>query len=330
MKRHVSFMNDDPIEILIMVILLLSIVSTNRFPRTNSITRFVLVLLSVVCAYYIASVLRYSDIAVIFEQFMASFAFSIGSTLLVMLVVIAFLAGIGITTIGPGGIFLTIALYALTPLSPGTIAGTAQTTFVATGIVGTVAYVKSGELTSDTNMTVTVVLSVTSIVGALAGALVNAYVSRALFGLLLGILASFTGLVILYRERRGFMPIRSLDPETMDGRLWLAVLGFVLGGFSGMLGVGGPVLAVPALVLVGVPMLYAIAVAQVQSIFIAIFASLGYFAQGAVSLPLAALIGIPLVGGCVLGWRVAHLVDPNRLKVALGGVLLLVGPYLAL
>jgi uncharacterized membrane protein YfcA len=321
---------NDPIEIFIIRILLVDIVSTNRFPRTISITRFVLVLLGIVCASYAVSIFQYSDIRVIFEQFTASFAFSIGSTLLVMLVFIAFLAGVGITTIGPGGIFLTIALYALTPLSPGTIAGTAQMTFVATGIVGTVAYVKSGELVDNTNLTVTVVLSATSIIGALAGALVNAYVSRALFGLLLGVLASFTGFVILYRERRGFMPIRSLDSETMRGRFWLGVLGFVLGSFCGLLGVGGPVLAVPALVLVGVPMLHAIAIAQVQSIFIAVFASLGYFAQGTVSLPLAALIGIPLVGGCVVGWRVAHLVDPNRLKVSLGGVLLLVGPYLAL
>jgi uncharacterized membrane protein YfcA len=299
-----------------------------RFPRTNRITRFALVLLGVVCAYYTVSLFQYSDIVLVFEQFTASL--SIGLTVFVMLIVIAFLAGIGITTIGPGGIFLTIALYALTPLSPSTIAGTAQTMFIATGVVGTVAYVKSGELTNDTNLTLTAVLSLTSIIGALVGSLVNAHLSRAVFGLLLGTLASLTGLIILYRERRGFMPLCALDSDTTRGRLWLAVLGFVLGGFSGLLGVGGPVLAVPALVLVGVPMLYALAVAQVQSIFIAVFASVGYFAQGAISVPLAVLIGIPLVVGVVAGWRIAHFIDPNRLKAALGGVLLLVGPYFAL
>ncbi|WP_135302347.1 sulfite exporter TauE/SafE family protein [Haloarcula amylovorans] len=261
---------------------------------------------------------------------MLDFALPVGPAVAVLLVGIAFFAGVGITTIGPGGIFLTIALYALTPLSPGTIAGTAQATFVATGLVATAAYVRSGELTTGETRTLTIVLSVSSVAGALAGAGLNAFVSRGMFGLLLGGLASSVGGIILYRERRGFMPLATFDQTTTSGKLSLGALGFVLGGFSGLLGVGGPVLAVPALVLVGVPMLYAIAVAQVQSIFIAAFASLGYLAQGTVSLALAGVVGLPLVAGVLVGWRVAHLVDPNRLKVALGGVLLLVGPYLAL
>lgn len=304
--------------------------NTNRLPRIPSISRFALVLLGVVLVSSVASFFYESDIGLVFEQFTSAFAFSLGPTLLLVLVAIAFLAGVGITTIGPGGIFLTIALYALTPLAPGTIAGTAQTAFIATGVVGTLMYVKSGELARDANVSVTVILCVTSIIGALCGAMVNVYVSRAAFGLLLGALASFTGIIILYRERHGFTALGAFDADTIQGRLLFAGLGFVLGGFSGLLGVGGPVLAVPALVVVGVPMLYAIAIAQVQSVFIAVFASLGYVAQGTVSLPLAALVGIPLVVGVVAGWRVAHRIDPNRLKIALGGVLLLVGPYLAL
>ncbi|PSP96532.1 permease [Halobacteriales archaeon QS_5_70_17] len=262
--------------------------------------------------------------------FVSQSALPVESTVLIALVAIALFAGVGITTIGPGGIFLTVALYALTPLSPGAIAGTAQAVFVATGIVGTLAYVRSGELATDGNRTLTVVISAASVAGAIAGALANAHVSRAMFGLLLGGLASATGFVIVYRERRGFMPLCSIDAATGRGRLQIAGLGFALGGFSGLLGVGGPVLAVPALVLVGVPMLHAIAVAQVQSIFIAAFASLGYLAQGVVSIPLAVIVGLPLIAGVLAGWRVAHRVDPNRLKVALGGVLLAVGPYLAL
>ena len=64
-------------------------------------------------------------------------------TVLVALVVIALFAGVGITTIGPGGIFVTIALYVLTPLPSATVAGTAHATFIATGIVASLAYVRS-------------------------------------------------------------------------------------------------------------------------------------------------------------------------------------------
>jgi len=69
-------------------------------------------------------------------------------------------------------------------------------------------------------------------------------------------------------------------------------------------------------------MLLAVAAAQVQSIFIATFAASGYFLQGNVSVPLAVVIGVPLLLGVVIGWRVAHIVDPERLKVGLGVVLL--------
>lgn len=251
-------------------------------------------------------------------------------TLLWFLVVVAFLSGIGIATIGPGGIFLTIALYALAPITTGQVAGTAHVTFIGTGLVGSAAYLYSGEMNTGPGRALAIILSLASILGALLGAELNAVVSRDLFGILLGGVATTVGVVILYRERRGFNPIYTLDVTTSGGKVALGLLGLLLGTASGLLGVGGPVLAVPALVVVGVPMLLAVAVAQVQSVFIAGFAAWGYLAQGNVLFGLAVVLGVPLLAGVVLGWKIAHLVDPARLKVGLGVVLLSVGPILAL
>ncbi|AEH35553.1 sulfite exporter TauE/SafE family protein [Halopiger xanaduensis] len=251
-------------------------------------------------------------------------------SLLLLLASIAFFSGIGITTIGPGGIFVTIALYSLTGLASGEVAGTAHATFVFTGLVGSAAYLHSGEMRTGDGRALAVVLSGSSVVGALVGAYVNAFVPRSVFGLLLGGVAATVGGVILYRERRGFSPVYDLEPLQRRGQLTLAGLGFALGVCSGLLGIGGPVLAVPALVLVGIPMLLAVAVAQVQSIFIAAFATTGYVLQGSVNVPLAVVVGTPLLLGVVVGWKVAHVVDPEKLKVSLGVVLLAVGPYLAL
>ncbi|MFC6826087.1 sulfite exporter TauE/SafE family protein [Halopelagius fulvigenes] len=246
------------------------------------------------------------------------------------LVLIALVSGVGITTIGPGGIFVTIALYSLTPISSGEVAGTAHLTFVATGLLASAMYTYSGEMHLSGSRTMAAILSVSSVAGAFLGAYANSFVPRDLFGVLLGAVAMVTGVVLVYRERRGLSPVYDLDVATTMGRVVLAVLGFGLGVASGLLGVGGPVIAVPALVLVGVPMLPALAVAQVQSIFIAAFAASGYFVQGNVLFPLAVLVGTPLLVGVVAGWKIAHLVDPARLKVALGAVLFAVGPYLAL
>lgn len=64
---------------------------------------------------------------------------------LLTLIVVAFLAGVGITAIGPGGVFVTIALSVVLQ-RPGLIAGTAGATNIATGIVGSAVYANSGEL----------------------------------------------------------------------------------------------------------------------------------------------------------------------------------------
>ncbi|HBX66670.1 MAG TPA: permease, partial [Balneolaceae bacterium] len=45
--------------------------------------------------------------------------------IMILLLIIALVGGICITTIGPGGIFVTIALFAMLPLDPSTVAGTA-------------------------------------------------------------------------------------------------------------------------------------------------------------------------------------------------------------
>jgi uncharacterized protein len=42
-------------------------------------------------------------------------------------------------------VFMTIGLYAFTPLAPSVVAGTAIVTHVGTGLVGTAAYLRSGQ-----------------------------------------------------------------------------------------------------------------------------------------------------------------------------------------
>lgn len=246
-----------------------------------------------------------------------------------LLVGISFFAGIGCTTLGPGGIFSTVALYTLTTASSSTVAGTAQLTFIGVGLLASVAYLRSGELAVDDNVRMAAVLSISSVLGALGGAQINTYVSRELFGLLLGGFVVLTGLVIIYRERSAKLPQYGVDLASPGGVAVVAVLGLSIGIVSSLLGVGGPIVAVPVLVVLGVAMLPALAIAQVQAVFIATFATVGYALNGAVSITLALLVGIPQLAGAFLGWRIAHLVDPARLKTALGVVLLAIGPYLA-
>ncbi|MGB9966240.1 sulfite exporter TauE/SafE family protein [Halobacterium sp. CBA1126] len=251
------------------------------------------------------------------------------TTTLAVLVVLSLFAGIGITAVGPGGIFITIALVALTDLPPAVVVGTASATFVATGLVGAESYRRSGELDSQGGKRMALVLSLTGLAGALIGVRLNALIDESTFSVLLGVFVSLTGILVFYRTRYGTAG-SDFDVMTPRGTLGVAGIGAFVGISGGLLGVGGPVLAVPLLVAIGVPMLIAVGVAQVQSVFVAAFATAGYLAQGAVSWPLAIAIGIPELVGVVAGWKIAQSIDAETLTRVLAILLLVVGPYIAL
>lgn len=249
--------------------------------------------------------------------------------LALLLVVIALFAGIGITAIGPGGVFVTVALFALVPISSAQVAGTASATFVATGLLGSAVYLRSGEFVSGFARELAVLLSGTSIAGALLGSQANLLLPEWVFGYSLATFIASIGVLIIYREAVGLKPSTRLSEiPGRQRRILIGIIGTGIGFLGGMLGVGGPIVAVPILVVLGVPMLIAVAVAQVQSVFISAFATVGYLAVDAVSLPLALLIGLPQLVGVVLGWQVAHRVDPARLRIILGVVLILIAPTL--
>lgn len=244
-----------------------------------------------------------------------------------ILIVVALVGGVAITLLGPGGIFVTVALHAL-GYSAATVAGTASAAFVGTGIVGSAAYWRSGELAAPGVKRDALWLTASAVVGALAGSALNAVLDRQSFGIALGVFVGATGLLVFARQRGALQPAAALEAGSRRARWLMLGLGVAVGLPGGALGVGGPVLAVPLLVLCGVPMLTAVAMAQVQSVAIAGFAALGYVARGAVDWPLALLIGVPLVIGTVIGWRLALKTPTERLTTLLAAVLLATGVYL--
>lgn len=254
--------------------------------------------------------------------------YSIGLGSMLLLLLIALMGGLCITTIGPGGIFVTIALFVLLPLDPGTVAGTASAMFIATGIVGSLGYLQSGQLNSKAAFKSAMVLSLSSMLGAYAGSEINKLLDVSAFAILLGLFVFLTGLIILYRQYNALAPAKRLKIDSTRGLFWMAAVGMAVGLPGGLLGVGGPVLAVPLLVVLGVPMLMSVALAQVQSIFISAMATVGYTIQGTVDWYLAGILGVPLIIGTVTGWYLAQRIPVKRLKVTLATVLIGLSIYL--
>jgi uncharacterized protein len=244
---------------------------------------------------------------------------------LVALAAFGLVAGIGITAVGPGGVLATAGLFLCTDLPPATVAGTAIVTNVATGLVGSFAYLRSGHLAEPNTARTARVLAGTAVVGTPVGVLANFLVPGRFFGLLLASFVVVVALLVWVRQRK--------DAVDRQPHLSMAVLaggGVAIAVVSGMFGVGGPLLTVPLLVAVGTPMLSAVAASQVQSVIISTVGAAGYLSQGSIDWRLAAVVGVPELCGVLIGWQVARRVPGRHLIRVMIAALLVVAPFLAL
>ncbi len=248
------------------------------------------------------------------------------SLVLVSLALFGLAGGIGITAVGPGGVLPTIGMFLLTGLSPAGVAGTAIATHIATGVLATAAYTRSGHLREPETRRVAAILAAIAVVGTPLGVLINTMVSGKMFGSMLAIAVAVTGILVWVREYRA--PDRDESPAGVSPLITGAV-GLVVAIAAGMFGLGGPMLSVPLLVLCGLPVLPALAAAQAQSVVIAGIGTVGYLLHGAIDWQLAVLVGVPELAGVVIGWKIAQAVPARQLKYALATALLALAPYLA-
>ena len=107
-------------------------------------------------------------------------------------------------------------------------------------------------------------------------------------------------------------------------------LGLAVALVSGLFGLGGQLLSVPLLISIGAPMLPALGAAQAQSIVIAGIGTVGYAIRGAIAWPLVLVVGVPLVVGALVGWRLTQTVPTERLRSLLALALIVTGAYLIL
>lgn len=243
---------------------------------------------------------------------------------ILLLAFIGLVAGIGITAVGPGGVLATIGLFLFTGLSPTAVAGTAMVTHVATGTVGSLAYLRSGHLRGGQTARIAVMLLATAIVGTPVGVLLNSVVSSRAFGILLAGFVTVVAVLVWYRHRRAADD--GLHPRHPTAAL--IAIGLLVAVASGMFGVGGPLLTVPLLVVIGTPILPALATAQVQSIIISVVGSVGYLSIGAIDWRLAFIVGVPELCGVLIGWKIARAVPARYLRWAMIVILIAVAPFL--
>ncbi|HEY8550716.1 MAG TPA: sulfite exporter TauE/SafE family protein [Vicinamibacterales bacterium] len=238
-----------------------------------------------------------------------------------------------------GGVFLVPLLTWLLDLPVQQAAGISLLTVIATsGAVST-----GSEAKRYVNLRLGMLLMVCTSLGGLAGGLTAQRLSERTLTLLFALTTAAIALVTLSRlDQRNVSEDVTLEPNWLGGRFKdpdcicdvvysvrrvpLALgISFVAGNISGLLGVGGGVLQVPALsAWCGVPIRVAAATSAFLLGITALASAPLYYAHGYVDAHLAAAGVLGVLGGSTTGMRWGAKRQGRELKMLLAALLIVV------
>jgi len=272
--------------------------------------------------------------------------------ILLILALAAFLAGLAGSFLGIGGgvfliPFLTLAL------------GVDIQVAIATSLVGVIA-TSSGAASVYvrdhlTNLRLGMFLEIATTLGALAGALIAVYVdSRALYVTFAVVVTYAAVYMVRTKETARDRAYQTGPEDPVSARLRLGSLyydhedqavyryrvdrpkaGFALsalaGGLSGLLGLGGGFVKVPAMnVAMHVPMKPAVATSNFMIGVTAAASAFIYYSRGFVNPSLAAAVIVGVFTGTNLGTRLLMRARAQAIRAVFAGLLVILGALMAL
>lgn len=219
-------------------------------------------------------------------------------------VAIGLLAGLmsGLFGVG-GGTVIVPLLVMLLRFDQRLAAGTSLAAIVPTAAVGVVSYAVHGSVA----WVPALILAAGAVIGAQIGTWLLPRISQTVlrWAFVVFLLAVIVSLFFVVPSRDSVL---ELTWTTGPG---LAVLGVVTGVLAGLLGVGGGIVVVPALVLLfGTSDLVAKGTSLLMMIPTALSGTIGNLRRGNVDLVAAALVGVAACTTTALGAWIATLVDP--------------------
>nr|WP_319385942.1 sulfite exporter TauE/SafE family protein [uncultured Roseibium sp.] len=245
--------------------------------------------------------------------------------LAVSLLATGVVAGIiaGLLGVGGGIVIVPVLYYMFTALKidPSVLmhvaVGTSLATILATGASSTRAHYHRGSVDMELLKRWWWAIAL----GVLAGATLAGNISGGALTLVFGIVALAVSANMIFRKDGSHLA------EKLPGSPFREVLGFLIGGISVMMGIGGGTLGVPTLTLFNYPIRKAVGTAAAIGLIIAVPGTLlsiyfGFDLDGRppLSLGYVNLIGFLLIIPAStltapLGARIAHAIDPSKLKL---------------
>lgn len=235
------------------------------------------------------------------------------------------LAGVGLVVgtligcVGIGGVLLVPSLAYLFGVPVHTAIPVAMVAYVLSGAVGATLYARKGSIQWKPALWIIAGAAP----AAFGGALAVSVTPGKWLEVLIATLIVFAGINALRKTK-------SLSVATAPtmGAASLSGIGAVTGVGSAMTGTGGPLVLVPITVWLGFPAITAVGFSQAVQMPIALSATVGNLMYGSIDWRLAAVLAPALIGGTVMGAKLAHAVPAETLRKILACVLVLVGCFL--
>lgn len=237
---------------------------------------------------------------------------------------VGLLAGLlsGLFGVG-GGTVIVPLLVLLLGFDQRRAAGTSLAAIVPTASVGVISYAVGG----DVAWIPALILAAGAVIGAQIGTWLLPKLSQTAlrWSFVAFLLAVIVSLFFVIPSRDAELPLTWL---TGPG---LAVLGVITGILAGLLGVGGGIIVVPALVLLfGTSDLIAKGTSLLMMIPTAISGTVGNLRRSNVDLPAALCVGLAACTTTALGAFLAHLLDPFVANILFAAFLLFIATQMAI
>jgi len=255
----------------------------------------------------------------------------------VTIIVFAFFTGIISAMIGVGGGFLIVpSLVLLFNLPFQQAAGTSLAMIVFTAVSSTLAYVRQRRIDYGLGL----LLTLGSVPGGVVGAALTQFIAGKALSAAFGVFLSSASLRMVFSKgsptketkpiakgwRRSLVDAAEHKFEYAVNPLRGLGLGFLGGLVSGLFGVGGGVVMVPAMRLIlGVPMHLAVATSMFIMIFTSLSGVLTHLTLGNVLPEYVLYLALGVIIGTQIGAFMAWKTRERRLQMVFGSFMLLIG-----
>ena len=221
-----------------------------------------------------------------------------------------------------GGVLLVPAIIAWSSLEPRVVIGTTLLAFFFAGLAATFVHHRAGRIDFRSALP----LCLGAVLFGYAGAVAKQYVPVPVLSGLLGAAIVAAGIPALRPIRKGTGIIDRLSPTGQRNGLFL--VGACVAFLSGMTGAGGPVLSVPAMLLLGYPAIAAIATARPLQLVVTLSASIGNIMVGSVDYSMALFVGALMVVAMSTGAYCMRFFNPQLLRIGVSVLCILTGLYM--